>query len=84
VFQRQFLQHGKKCGTTRLFCAEKRNLLYHLIKNENLTDVPVFSRTKHGADNVVKALRKNNIAEAIHVTITECKTTRFDAALLVH
>jgi ATP-dependent RNA helicase RhlE len=46
---------------------EKRNLLYHLIKNENLADVLVFSRTKHGADNVVKALRKNNIAaEAIH------------------
>jgi ATP-dependent RNA helicase RhlE len=43
---------------------EKRNLLYHLIKNENLSDVLVFSRTKHG---VVKALRKNNIAaEAIH------------------
>jgi ATP-dependent RNA helicase RhlE len=46
---------------------EKRNLLYHLIKNQNLADVLVFSRTKHGADNVVKALRKNNIAaEAIH------------------
>ncbi len=46
---------------------EKRNLLYHLIKNENLSDVLVFSRTKHGADNVVKALRKQNIAaEAIH------------------
>ncbi len=46
---------------------EKRNLLYHLIKNEDLSDVLVFSRTKHGADNVVKALRKNNIlAEAIH------------------
>ena len=46
---------------------EKRNLLYHLIKNESLSDVLVFSRTKHGADNVVKALRKNNIAaEAIH------------------
>jgi ATP-dependent RNA helicase RhlE len=46
---------------------EKRNLLYHLIKNENLSDVLVFSRTKHGADNVVKALRKKGIpAEAIH------------------
>jgi ATP-dependent RNA helicase RhlE len=46
---------------------EKRNLLYQLIQNENLTDVLVFSRTKHGADNVVKALRKKNIpAEAIH------------------
>ncbi|WP_366183804.1 DEAD/DEAH box helicase [Flavobacterium ovatum] len=46
---------------------EKRNLLYQLIQNENLSDVLVFSRTKHGADNVVKALRKKNIpAEAIH------------------
>ena len=46
---------------------EKRNLLYHLIRNEKLTDVLVFSRTKHGADNVVKALRKKDIAaEAIH------------------
>lgn len=46
---------------------EKRNLLHHLIKNENLSDVLVFSRTKHGADNVVKALRKKDIpAEAIH------------------
>src|SRR6187402_3825045 len=46
---------------------EKRNLLYHLIKNEDLSNVLVFSRTKHGADNVVKALRKKDIpAEAIH------------------
>ncbi|WP_281635274.1 DEAD/DEAH box helicase [Flavobacterium marginilacus] len=47
--------------------SEKRNLLYHLIKNENLSNVLIFSRTKHGADNVVKALRKKDIpAEAIH------------------
>jgi ATP-dependent RNA helicase RhlE len=46
---------------------EKRNLLYHLIRNENISDVLVFSRTKHGADNVVKALRKRGVAaEAIH------------------
>ena len=46
---------------------EKRNLLYNLLQNENLSDVLVFSRTKHGADNVVKALRKKGIAaEAIH------------------
>lgn len=46
---------------------EKRNLLYHLIRNEKLSDVLVFSRTKHGADNVVKALRKKGVAaEAIH------------------
>jgi ATP-dependent RNA helicase RhlE len=41
--------------------------LYHLIRNEKLSDVLVFSRTKHGADNVVKALRKHGVAaEAIH------------------
>ncbi|CAD0007296.1 DEAD/DEAH box helicase [Flavobacterium chungangense] len=46
---------------------EKRNLLYHLIKTEGLSNVLVFARTKHGADNVVKALRKKDIpAEAIH------------------
>jgi superfamily II DNA/RNA helicase len=38
----------------------KRNLLYHLIKNQDLSDVLVFSRTKHGADNVV-ALRKTGL-----------------------
>ncbi|RZJ31394.1 MAG: DEAD/DEAH box helicase [Flavobacterium sp.] len=47
--------------------ADKRKLLYHLIRNENISDVLVFSRTKHGADNVVKALRKQGVAaEAIH------------------
>lgn len=47
--------------------SEKRALLYHLIRNENLSDLLVFSRTKHGADNVVKALRKKGVAaEAIH------------------
>ena len=46
---------------------DKRKLLYHLIRNENLSNVLVFSRTKHGADNVVKALKKNGVnAEAIH------------------
>ncbi|HEX9978942.1 MAG TPA: DEAD/DEAH box helicase [Flavobacterium sp.] len=46
---------------------DKRKLLYHLIRNEHISDVLVFSRTKHGADNVVKALRKQGVAaEAIH------------------
>jgi ATP-dependent RNA helicase RhlE len=45
----------------------KRSLLYHLIRNESLNNVLVFVRTKHGADNVVKALKKNGVnAEAIH------------------
>ncbi len=46
---------------------DKRKLLYHLIRNENLSNVLVFTRTKHGADNVVKALKKNSVeAGAIH------------------
>ncbi len=45
----------------------KRGLLYHLIRNENLNNLLVFVRTKHGADNVVKALKKHGVnAEAIH------------------
>jgi ATP-dependent RNA helicase RhlE len=45
----------------------KRGLLYHLIRNQNLSNLLVFVRTKHGADNVVKALKKNGVnAEAIH------------------
>ena len=47
--------------------ADKRKLLYHLITQENITDTLVFSRTKHGADNIVKALRKQGVAaDAIH------------------
>ena len=46
---------------------DKRKLLYHLIRNENLSNVLVFTRTKHGADNIVKALKKNGVeAGAIH------------------
>ena len=46
---------------------DKRKLLYHLIRNEHLNNLLVFTRTKHGADNVVKALKKNGVnAEAIH------------------
>ncbi len=46
---------------------DKRKLLYHIIRNDNINNVLVFTRTKHGADNVVKALKKNSVlAEAIH------------------
>ncbi|WP_291275664.1 DEAD/DEAH box helicase [Flavobacterium sp.] len=46
---------------------DKRKLLIHLLQEEKLTNVLVFVRTKHSADNVVKALKKNEIkAEAIH------------------
>ena len=46
---------------------DKRKLLYHLIRNENLSNVLVFTRTKHGADNAVRALKKHGVeAGAIH------------------
>ena len=47
--------------------SDKRKLLYHLIRNDGLKNILVFTRTKHGADNVVKALAKNGVeAAAIH------------------
>lgn len=45
----------------------KRNLLKHLIKEKNMQQVLVFSRTKHGADRIARELAKANIpASAIH------------------
>ena len=46
---------------------EKKQLLLHLLQTEDFKNVLVFSRTKHGADNIAKSLQKNNFkAEAIH------------------
>ncbi|MDQ1343890.1 MAG: ATP-dependent helicase RhlE [Patescibacteria group bacterium] len=46
---------------------DKRLLLVHLLKNPAMKQVLVFSRTKHGADKIVKDLQKSGIhAEAIH------------------
>jgi len=45
----------------------KRKLLIQLLKNQSLDSALVFTRTKHGADKVVKALEKARIpAQAIH------------------
>jgi ATP-dependent RNA helicase RhlE len=45
----------------------KRNLLQFILKDGNIKTALVFTRTKHGADKVVKDLLKMNItAEAIH------------------
>ncbi|MGB4659782.1 MAG: DEAD/DEAH box helicase [Mobilitalea sp.] len=45
----------------------KRNLLVHILKDKNVESALVFSRTKHGANNIVKHLLKFDIsAEAIH------------------
>lgn len=47
--------------------SDKKSLLIHLLKNSSIESAIVFTRTKHGADNVAKVLNKANIsAEAIH------------------
>jgi ATP-dependent RNA helicase RhlE len=47
--------------------ADKRALLQHVLEKESIDHALVFTRTKHGADKVVKDLNKNGIkAEAIH------------------
>ncbi|HJT73575.1 MAG TPA: DEAD/DEAH box helicase [Chitinophaga sp.] len=46
---------------------DKRGLLLHILKDQSIRTVLVFTRTKHGADKVVKDLNKAEItAEAIH------------------
>lgn len=45
----------------------KNALLIDILKNEKIKTALVFTRTKHGADKVVKVLQNKNItAEAIH------------------
>jgi ATP-dependent RNA helicase RhlE len=45
----------------------KNALLVEILKDQNIKTALVFTRTKHGADKVVKILLKHNIsAEAIH------------------
>lgn len=47
--------------------ADKVDLLSHLVRTEGNGNVLVFSRTKHGADKIVRKLKQVNIsAEAIH------------------
>ena len=56
---RQFIYYTNK--------KTKKNLLSHILKNQAITQILVFSRTKHGADRIVRNLKKENIkAEAIH------------------
>lgn len=47
--------------------SDKRSLLIHLLKDKSIKTALVFTRTKHGADKVVKDLTRVGItAEAIH------------------
>lgn len=56
---KQFVYHVKK--------ENKRSLLRHVLKTNSIDHALVFTRTKRGADRVVKELNKNGIkAEAIH------------------
>lgn len=51
------------------FCdqANKYDLLKHVLKDKSIKSALVFTRTKHGADKVVKILSRSEIsAEAIH------------------
>lgn len=45
----------------------KNALLLHILENKDILSVLVFTRTKHGADKIVKVLNRHNVkAEAIH------------------
>ncbi|MGY8988534.1 MAG: DEAD/DEAH box helicase [Flavobacteriales bacterium] len=47
--------------------SDKKDLLFHILKDKNITQILVFSRTKHGADRIVRNLKKKNIeSDAIH------------------
>jgi len=47
--------------------SDKNNLLLHVLKDENITQVLLFCRTKHGADKIVRNLKKHDIeTAAIH------------------
>jgi ATP-dependent RNA helicase RhlE len=44
--------------------SRKIDLLIHLLRDQSLDSVLVFSRTKHGADKIVRKLKSANIAAA--------------------
>jgi ATP-dependent RNA helicase RhlE len=50
----------------------KKDLLLHILKDKSIESALVFSRTKHGADRIVKQLAKANItAQSIHGNKTQ-------------
>ena len=47
--------------------SDKNDLLVHILKNQKLNPVLLFARTKHGADKIVRNLKKHKIeSAAIH------------------
>ncbi|MFS8082850.1 MAG: DEAD/DEAH box helicase [Ginsengibacter sp.] len=51
---------------------DKRQLLVHLLKNDDIQNALVFTRTKYGADKIARELQKAGIkADAIHGNKTQ-------------
>ena len=86
-FQRapKFVEIGKRTNpadTVEQFLyevpkAQKIGLLKHLLENNDLYSVLVFTRTKHGADRVAKQLGKSGVATgAIHSNRTQNQRAR--------
>lgn len=47
--------------------ADKKDLILHILKDQKIDPVLLFSKTKHGADKIVRNLKKENIeSAAIH------------------
>ena len=44
--------------------SSKKDLLLHILKDPKIDQVLLFDRTKHGADRIVKELKKQNISSA--------------------
>jgi ATP-dependent RNA helicase RhlE len=44
--------------------SSKKDLLLHILKDPKMDQVLLFDRTKHGADRIVKELKKQNISSA--------------------
>lgn len=56
---------------------DKRELLDHVLSNKEVSRVLVFTRTKHGANKVVKQLVKSGVlADAIHGNKSQSSRTR--------
>ncbi|MFH1196068.1 MAG: DEAD/DEAH box helicase [bacterium] len=56
-----------KQGVYYVSKSDKKSLLVHLLKDKAINSALIFTRTKHGADNVTRFLNKAQIhAEAIH------------------
>ncbi len=43
---------------------DKKNLLFHILKDEKLDQVLLFAKTKHGADRIAKNLKSKKITSA--------------------